>query len=351
MAIRKAHGMKKLRRIGIASALLITLAGAFMIAGRIEQSRTGAPLPHPATTAAAAPVVDGAVLMEDVAALASPKLAGRGTGTEGSRLAQAYIIGRFRKIGIEPFGDGYAMPFSFTHHSVKGLLTAGRKWSRQYPSAVNLIGRIPGSVNADHYLVVSAHYDHLGERNGVIYPGADDNASGVAAMLAVAAHFKAHPPRNTIVFAAFDGEELGLQGARAFVNAPPFPLSKVALDLNFDMVSRSDRNQIFAAGTRYTPALSALVAKAAAGSSVNLLLGHDRPLWLAGAFEDWTASSDHAAFHDKGIAFLYFGVEDHADYHQPGDTVDKIEPGLFLQVVRLLVSVAVNCDQNLDPLK
>lgn len=343
--------MKKLRRVGIAALVGVTLVTAFVVAGKIERARTGTPLPHAAASAAGAPGVDGARLMADVTTLASPQFTGRRTGTAGSLLAQAYIARRFQESGIQPFGAAYAMPFSFTHNSIKGMLTPGGKRSTEYPLAVNLVGFIPGRVNPQRYLVVSAHYDHLGERDGVLRPGADDNASGVAAMLAVAAHFKVHPPRNTIVFAAFDGEELGLQGARAFVNAPPFPLSKVALDLNFDMVSRSDRNQIFAAGTRYTPALSALVAQAAAGSSVDVLLGHDRPLWLAGAFEDWTASSDHAAFHDKGIPFLYFGVEDHADYHQPGDTVDKIEPGFFTHVARLLVAAAVICDQNLDTLK
>ncbi len=343
--------MKKLHRLGIGALVGVALVGAFVAAGKIEASRVGGPLARDPVAVAGAPVVDGAQLMTDLSTIASPAFEGRLTGTPGSRLAQAYITRRFQENGVKPFGATYAMPFAFTHNSIKGMLTPGRKRSTEYPSAVNLVGHIPGSVNPERYIVVSAHYDHFGARDGALRLGADDNASGVAAMLAVAAHFKAHPPRNSIVFAAFDSEELGVRGAAAFVNAPPVPLTKVALNLNFDMISRSDRNAIYAAGTSHTPALSALVAKAAAGSSVDVRLGHDRPIWLTGAYGDWTDSSDHRAFHERGIPFLYFGVEDHADYHQPGDTVDKIDPKFFTEVARLLVSAAVIVDQNLDTLK
>ena len=343
--------MKKLHRVGIAALVGVTLAATFVAAGKIERARVGAALPHGAVASADAPAIDGALLMTDLKMLASPAFAGRRTGTEGSRLAQAYIARRFQENGVMPFGAAYAMPFSFTHNSIKGMLTPGRRRTTEYPSAVNLVGQIRGSVNPERYLVVSAHYDHFGDRDGPMRLGADDNASGVAAMLAVAAWFKAHPPRHTIVFAAFDGEELGVRGASAFVSAPPVPLAKMALNLNFDMVSRSDRNEIYAAGASYTPALAALVAKAAAGSSVDVRLGHDRPVWLAGAFDDWTDSSDHRAFHDRGVPFLYFGVEDHADYHQPGDTFEKIDPKFFTEVARLLVSTAAILDQNLDTLK
>ena len=103
--------------------------------------------------------------------------------------------------------------------------------------------------------VVSAHYDHLGIRDGVVYPGADDNASGVAVILEVAAYCQKNPFRRSIVFAAFDAEEGGLQGARVFVATPPVPKERIALNVNLDMVSRSDKREIFIAGTYHTPAL------------------------------------------------------------------------------------------------
>jgi hypothetical protein len=343
--------MKKLHKLGIVAAIGVVLAAGFDFAGKRELARIGTPLPHPATSAATLPVIDTAALLADVQTLASPQFAGRRTGSDGSRLAQAYLTKRFQEIGIAPFGAGYGMPFGFTHTSIRGMLTPGRQARTEYPSALNLIGHIRGSAHPDRYMVVSAHYDHLGVRDGAVYLGADDNASGVAAMLAVARYFKQHPPRNTIVFAAFDSEELGKRGAEALVKGAPFPIANVALNLNFDMVSRSDKNEIFASGVSYTPSLKPLVAQAAAGSGVNVKLGHDRSIFVAGNVEDWTGMSDHAAFHDAGIPYLYFGVEDHADYHQPSDSFEKIDPAFFGDVVRLLVSAAAILDRNLDAVK
>jgi Zn-dependent M28 family amino/carboxypeptidase len=215
-----------------------------------------------------------------------------------------------------------------------------------YPSAVNYVGYIAGSVKPERFIVVSAHYDHLGVKDGKLHAGADDNASGVAAMLAIAQWFKAHPPRHTIVFAAFDGEEQGLQGARAFMAALPFPKAQLALNLNLDMVSRNVKSEIFVAGTHYNPSLTPLVAQAAARSTVGVKLGHDRPQ-QKGTSDDWTDSSDHGPFHQAGVPFLYFGVEDHADYHGPGDTFEHIEPAFFTSVANLLVDVAATVDANL----
>lgn len=286
---------------------------------------------------ARAPLADQAALMKDVQTLASAPFAGRRTGSEGSKLAQAYITARFKQIGLAPFGTGYGVPFSFT-------LANGTA----YPSALNLIGHIRGSAHPERVIVVSAHYDHLGQHHGATYLGADDNASGVGAMLAVASHFKAYPPKNTIVFAAFDAEELGKRGADAFVKAPPLPIGQVKLNVNLDMVSRSDKNEIFAAGTSYTPSLKALVMEGAEGSAVKVRFGHDRPSAAAGSPDDWTEQSDHAAFFAAGIPFVYFGVEDHADYHRPGDTADKISPAFYGGVTRLIVRTAAHLDLHLD---
>jgi hypothetical protein len=330
----------------VRAAALLALAGAyFVVTSKMELARSATPLP--AAASAPAPAVDGAGLLADVHTLSSLEFAGRRTGSEGSRKAQAFLQGRYQALGLKPFGAAYAQPFSFTHASIKGLLTPGRVYQTAYPSAVNYIGYIPGSAMPARFIVVSAHYDHLGTRDGKVYPGADDNASGVAAMLAVAAWFKAHPPRHTIVFAAFDGEELGLQGARAFLAALPFPKAQLALNLNLDMVSHNDDNEIFAAGTSYTPAFKPLLAQAAARHTVKVRLGHDRSQLMAGSVEDWTGSSDHGPFHEAGVPFLYLGVEDHADYHAPSDTFEHINQAFFVSVADLLVDVAATLDANL----
>lgn len=339
--------MKKKRLMGLSIA-----AAAFayvFVAGRLEAARIATPLDS--ASVSAGPAVETPQLMEDVRTLASPAMAGRRTGTEGSKLAQAYIARRFEQLGLQPYSAGYAMPFSFTHTSIRGLVGVGKSYKTKYPSAANLVGYIKGSSDAARIMVVSAHYDHLGERNGVIYPGADDNASGVGAMLAVASYFRQHPPQNTIVFAAFDAEELELRGAETFVKALPFPREKLAMNLNLDMVSRNDSDEIWVAGVFHSPALKELVAAAAKRSTLKVKMGHDKPLLFAGTVEDWTASSDHGPFHDAGVPFLYFGVDDHSDYHQPTDVAEKINPVFYSQVTSLVIDVAAMADQHLGTIK
>lgn len=119
------------------------------------------------------------------------------------------------------------------------------------------------------------------------------------------------------------------------------------MNLNMDMVSHNDDNEIFVAGTHYTPALKPLVAQAAARSTVKVKPGHDKPMYLAGSVEDWTQGSDHGVFHDAGLPFLYFGVADHADYHQPSDTFERINQDFYVKVASLLVDVAATLDRKL----
>jgi Zn-dependent M28 family amino/carboxypeptidase len=315
------------------SAAIATAIAAFVAIGAIDLTPVAT---QPGTVAAGrnAPQIDQARLLDDVRALASPDFAGRRTGTDGSRKAQAFLQARFEALGLKPFGASYAQPFEFTHAGIK-------------QSAVNYIAYIPGTAKPEGFMVISAHYDHLGVKDATLYPGADDNASGVGAMLAVAAWFKAHPPRHSIVIAAFDAEELGLRGAKAFLAALPFPKQQLAMNLNFDMVSHNDSNEIFVAGTSYTPAFKPLIEQVARRSTVSLKLGHDRPRLLLG-LEDWTNSSDHGPFHEAGIPFLYFGVEDHPDYHAPSDTFERINQPFYINVASLLVDVAATLDANLD---
>lgn len=328
--------------------VIVAIAGYVIVSGEFEMRRIAGALPSAQVTDAAAPVVDTVQLIDDVRTLSSPVYAGRRTGTEGNALAQKYVLQRFEALGLRAYGGSHVQPFSFTRTSIMGLLMPGKSYRTTYPSAANLVGYIPGTRRPDRVIVVSAHYDHLGIRSGQLYPGADDNASGVGAMLAVAAHFKAHPPENTIVFAAFDAEELGLHGARQFVASLPFPRSQLAMNINFDMVSHNDSNEIFAAGTSYTPALKALVGQAALRSTVHVRLGHDKSRLLAPVVEDWTDSSDHGPFHDAGVPFLYFGVEDHPDYHAPTDTFEQINQGFYGRVASLLADVAATVDKDLD---
>lgn len=336
----------RLKTISIAVA---AIAVYFAVVQALEVARISRPLP--AAAQAAPGDVDVAALLDDVRTLAAPAFEGRRTGTAGSRKAQAYLLQRFQSLGLTPFGAGYAQPFSFTHHSFRGLFAQGKTYQVAYPQASNIVGYIRGSAAPRQYLVVSAHYDHLGVQDGQVYPGADDNASGVAAMLAIAAQFKRHPPLHTIVFAAFDAEELGLRGSRAFLAALPFPQDGLRMNLNLDMLAHNDSNQIFVAGTHRYGFLAPYVAQAAGRSTLQVLPGHDRPQLIAGLVEDWTDSSDHGPFHQAGIPFLYFGVADHPDHHRPSDTFEHINQPFFGKVAALVVDLAGVLDRNLEQIR
>jgi hypothetical protein len=278
-------------------------------------------------------------LLADVRELASPKYTGRGVDTEGSRLAREYLVGRLQALDVPPLLDAYTQPFEFKRRSRR----SGSDGKRMH--GTNVLGLIRGTVHPDRYLVISAHYDHLGEVDGRIHPGADDNASGVAAVLAAAAHYRAHPPRHSIVFALFDAEESGLRGARHFIDAKTLPVDAIRLNLNLDMVSRSADHLLFATGTWQHPALKALTDPLRARSALLLLYGHDRPrpFWDQ---EDWVHASDHGPFHDAGVPFLYFGVPDHDGYHSPRDTFDGITPDFFVEAAGMALNVLDAADRR-----
>lgn len=276
--------------------------------------------------------IDADRLMATVTQLSDPRFEGRAAGSPGGIAARGLIGERFRAVGLERVGSGYLVPFTFTRKSASAVTVEG----------VNVIGLCPGKDPKLPVFVVSAHYDHLGVRDGVIYPGADDNASGVAVLLELAAYCRNNPFRRSIVFAAFDAEEGGLNGARAFVASPPIAKDRIALNVNLDMVSRSDNREIYIAGTYHTPGLKAPLDVVAKTARVKVLFGHDRP---GTGSDDWTTQSDHGAFHAAKIPFVYFGVEDHPDYHKPTDTADKINRSFFVDVAETILDAVAALDR------
>ena len=138
-----------------------------------------------------------------------------------------------------------------------------------------------------------------------------------------------------MVLAAFDGEELGLKGSKYFVENPIIQQKNIMMNLNMDMISRSDENELFVVGTRHNKALEYVILKSNQSVNVKLLIGHDGK----GKGQDWTYSSDHASFYKKDIPFLYFGVEDHKDYHTPTDDYENIQPEFYKEAVHVIISV------------
>jgi Zn-dependent M28 family amino/carboxypeptidase len=276
--------------------------------------------------------IDTLQLLNDVKMLSADSMQGRKSCTAGSQKAQRYILAAFNENNLRAFNGSFKQIFSFS--------TRGAKCD----SAANLIGYFPGTASS-HCLVLSAHYDHLGVINGQIYHGADDNASGVAALLAIMDYFSRRQPRHTLIFAVFDGEESGLLGARAFVNNPPVDGKKIALNVNLDMVSRNDKNELYVAGAYHYPFLKPYLEKIAATDAVKLRVGHDRG---ENSTDNWTDASDHAPFHEMGIPFAYFGVEDHRDYHRPTDVFAGINPKFFIDAATTILAAVLAFDGNLE---
>jgi hypothetical protein len=292
--------------------------------------------------------VERSQLMRDVTTLASPEFEGRRTGTPGSLRARNWIVHEFSEIGLTPVnGSGYAQPFTFATRDARAVLPGGRPYTTEH-SGTNVVGWIAGRDPRAATIVITAHYDHLGIREGRLYPGADDNASGVTVLLAAARYFREHQPRHPMVFAALDAEELGQRGAKALIASDVLPRGRVGLNVNLDMLSRNDANEIYAAGSHHSPWQTPILQDVQTRAAVTIRLGHDRPARAGGGLEDWTHSSDHGPFHDAGVPFLYFGVEDHADYHQPTDTADRIDPRFFGDVADMVLEAISTFDTRLD---
>jgi hypothetical protein len=337
--------MRISRRVRLAAALLIAaVLGAERL---IETRRLAEPLSRSRQVVVPPARLDADQLLLDLQVLASDRLEGRATDTFGGQLAGQLMLSRLRELGLSTFGGSFEQPFSFVHRSIRALWRRNRPFTKEFTRARNVVGYVRGTTRPDDFIVVSAHFDHLGVIDDDVYHGADDNASGSAALLAIAAYIAHHPAMHSVVFAAFDAEELGLRGSRAFVAHLPFARERLRLDVNVDMIGRSDDGRLFVAGVEHSPALRPIVETAAAAAAVPVHLGHDRPVYLTGLIADWTHVSDHGAFHDAGVPFLYFGVEDHEDVHRPTDTADRIDRAFYIGAAETVLSAVLAADAQL----
>ncbi|MEX0894069.1 MAG: M28 family peptidase [Gemmatimonadota bacterium] len=312
-----------------------------VLAGTTLALALTATLPACAQTATQTQVarIDRARLLNDLGALAHDSMEGRRIGTPGGERARRFLERRIGELGLGPVpGSAIAQPFT----------AAGRRGGDPV-SGTNLVAMVPGTgPDTARAIVLTAHYDHVGIRTqeaggDSIYNGADDNASGTAALLALAAHLKENPLRHPVIFAWLDGEEGGLRGARAYVAEPPLPAERMAVNVNLDMVAHA-AEELYVAGTHHYPFLLPVVQSVRAQPPVKLIPGHDS----GGGSDDWTGQSDHGAFHAAGIPFLYFGVEDHPDYHRPTDHVENITPAFYGAAVETILEVLLELDRQLD---
>jgi hypothetical protein len=200
---------------------------------------------------------------------------------------------------------------------------------REKQAGRNVVAYLPATTartDADKpWVIVGAHYDHLGhgtggtslagkDEAGQIHHGADDNASGTAAVLAIAQRLSTRPRARNVVLALWSGEEIGLVGSSAFAAAPPVPIDRIAAYLNFDMVGRMQNNKLAAQGTGSSAAWPRILERA------NVAAGFD-----LGSVADPYQPTDSSTFNQAGVATLFFTTGPHPDYHRPTDTADRID--------------------------
>lgn len=287
-----------------------------------------------AVSAQTSPLLD---IKVDVVYLASDYLEGREAGSRGERLAAEYIAKRFSEIGLTPKGDNdtwfheFEFTFKSNPHAAEGEARTG----------MNVVGYIDNK--AANTVIIGAHYDHLGHgANGSlaanstdIHNGADDNASGVAALIRLGAYLKKSQKaqHNNYLLIAFSAEELGLFGSKHYVMRPSIDLTKVNYMLNMDMVGRLNAEKVLAisgAGTSPTwrPALEAIkVADIQAKLS-----------------DSGVGPSDHTSFYLQNMPVLHFFTGQHADYHKPADDAHLVNFQGILEVTDYIIALIEGTD-------
>ena len=281
-------------------------------------------------------------IKEDVTFLALDELEGRQTGTEGEKKAAAYISNRFKELNLQPKGtQNYLQPFSFRpktnpHDEVKfdvngdGTITGN-----------NILGFLDNK--AENTIIIGAHYDHLGfggegslYRDSIkaIHNGADDNASGVAVLLNLAAKLKVKNTNNNYLFMGFSGEEMGLLGSNYFVKNPTIDIKKISYMINMDMVGRMKKDSSLAVyGTGTSPIFK------------QVLKSHNDNFRLVQQ-ESGVGPSDHTSFYLADIPVLHFFTGQHEDYHKPGDDSEKLNYDGMHLISDYIFNIITDLDDN-----
>ncbi|MGI2149041.1 M20/M25/M40 family metallo-hydrolase [Shewanella baltica] len=257
-----------------------------------------------------------------VTRLSSDEFEGRKTQTPGAEKSRDYIKQQFQGLGLQPWGADFIVPFEYQTFFTQ-------------ENGANVVATAMATEPTNRWRIIVAHYDHLGMSGNKIYHGADDNASGVAAMLAIAKHwqqqFALQPhtlPKVNLMFVATDAEEPGLYGSIALVEQLKTRLPEATFELmiNLDMVSHPGRPYgIYLEGSRNFTQFNQFKPLLNQQNRLCIKLTHPKPVGRSIQSTDWLRASDHYPFHKANIPWLYFGVPTHPQYHTPEDTVATID--------------------------
>lgn len=283
--------------------------------------------------------------------VASDEMEGRDTGSKGQKKAGKYLIDQYKKNKISyPKGaNNYYQPIPAAYLNAKR--------NENLPDSENIWAYIEGSEKPDEIVVISAHYDHVGIKNGDVYNGADDDGSGTVAVVQIAEAFQnakkeGHGPKRSILFLHVTGEEHGLHGSRFYSEHPLFPIANTVANINIDMIGRRDfdhpdtNNYVYVIGAdRLSSDLHNItVAQNDKYTHLDLDFKFNDPKDPNHFYE----RSDHYNFAKFGIpaVFLFNGV--HADYHQKTDEVEKIEFDALAKRTQLAFVIAWDLANRLE---
>ncbi|MBQ0152149.1 MAG: M28 family peptidase [Chryseobacterium sp.] len=281
-------------------------------------------------------------LKKNLYVVASDEMEGRDTGSKGQKKAGEYMINYYKNLGVsypKALGSYYQkVPSDFMKKRGGGNL----------PDSENILAFIEGSEKPEEIVVISAHYDHIGTKNGVVYNGADDDGSGTVAVMEIAKAFQAakkagNGPKRSILFLHVTGEEHGLFGSDFYSTNPVFPLANTVVDLNIDMIGRDDaanrgKQYVYVIGSEMLSSELKVINEAANKKTVNLELNYkyDDP----NDPDRLYYRSDHYNFAKNNIPVAFFFDGIHEDYHKPSDKPEKIDYALLQKRTQLVFATA-----------
>jgi hypothetical protein len=289
--------------------------------------------------------INEASLSKNLHVVASDEMEGRNTGEAGQKKAGLYIIEQYKALGIKnPPGST-----DFYQKVPSAFMKSG--FAPKLGDSENIWAFIPGAEKPEEIIVISAHYDHVGMKNGEVFNGADDDGSGTVALIEIAKAFaeakkEGHAPKRSILFLHVTGEEHGLHGSRYYSENPLFPLKNTVADINIDMIGRRDTLSNHKENGKYV-----YVIGSDRLSSELHTINEQMNTKYVGLNLDYTFNarndpnqfyfrSDHYNFAKKGIPSIFFFNGVHEDYHGPNDTADRIEYDLLALRTKLAFTLA-----------
>ncbi len=332
--------MRKLL-VPVFSAVLLVSCGTAKTASDVSSSQNSAVKGDKAFVSAYKEI-KAADLKKNLYVIASDEMEGRDTGSPGQKRAGEYMVNYYKNLGIsfpKALGSYYQkVPSDFMK----------KRGGSNLPDSENILAFIEGSEKPEEIVVVSAHYDHVGTKNGVVYNGADDDGSGTVAVMEIAKAFQAAKksgkgPKKSVLFLHVTGEEHGLFGSEYYTDNPVFPLANTVVDLNIDMIGRDDpenrgKQYVYVIGSEMLSSQLKLINEAANKRTNNLELNYkyDDPNDPQRLYY----RSDHYNFAKNSVPVAFFFDGIHEDYHKPTDDVEKIDYDLLAKRTQLVFATA-----------